>query len=207
MEATGQTQCNVVSSPNILQKNTNITPKSNSVMARFPIKTPGVIEIMTPGTTPDVGRGLFECGRFPDSSMKTKMNSSISMGKIDFTCEKDYIPICNQQLYSDLEDVPTNERPKTNNDNLYSPIVSEYQEQVEVSLAEMEGGNSFENVEIHVKNSIHHEQKSSIQAKENEFNVHSFDPNQYAQSPHLPTKNGLSSKKGIKDWYHTPVLK
>ena len=36
--------------------------------------TPNVIEIMTtPGQTPEVvGKGLFECGKFPGSSVKTK---------------------------------------------------------------------------------------------------------------------------------------
>ena len=66
-------------------------------------KTPGVIEVITPGTTPDVGRGLFECGKFPDSSGKggkQAFNSSISMRNIDFTCEKDYVPPYNpEDLY------------------------------------------------------------------------------------------------------------
>ena len=80
-----------------------------------------MIELITPGQTPEVGRGLFECGKFPDSSAKGKqiLNSSISMRNIDFTCEK----ICNQQLYSDAESNRTIEkqRPMTILENPYSP--------------------------------------------------------------------------------------
>lgn len=92
------TTTNIGTSPNIISS-INTTPKSNAVMGRFPMthKTPNVIEIITPGQTPEVGRGLFECGKFPESSAKGKeiLENSISMRNINFTCDVDYIPDIN----------------------------------------------------------------------------------------------------------------
>ena len=130
-----------ITSPNLIMTSyDNGTPKNSSSMVRYTQskfsnypetnKTPGVIEVITPDQTPEVGGGLFECGKFPDSSTKGKnvLNSSISMRNIDFTCEKDYIPIGNQQLCSDSKSanavsVYTNEkaRPMAIHENLYSP--------------------------------------------------------------------------------------
>ena len=124
-EVKDKMECDITS-PKLITNDNTTTPKNSSNIMRFPQthKTPGVIEIITPGQTPEVGGGLFECGKFPDSSNKGKQifNSSISMRNIDFTCEKDYIPVCNQ-LYSE-ESVHTNEkhRPMTILENPYSPM-------------------------------------------------------------------------------------
>ena len=83
-----------------------------------------MIEIITPGQTPEVvGKGLFECGKFPGSSVKTKeiLNSSVSMR--DLSCEKDCANSRNNRFYGDNEPIPVYQRNKSMKiyENPYSP--------------------------------------------------------------------------------------